>query len=142
MSALETKDDPVEASELNLPDQIVINELRQMTHLELRALQKGIGISSSANMTKAHLVFDIATFFSKNGVEIICHGLLEGAGEKFSMLRDPARSFRTSPDDCYMAPQFVKQNGLRNGHHVRVKLRAPKGRDKFLTVDEIIETSS
>ncbi len=125
--------------EVSLPEVVVVNELRQMSHLELRNLQKEIGISSSANVTKAHLVFDIATFYAKNEVTLECTGLLEGAGEKFSMLRDPARSFKTSPDDCYFAPQFVKQYGISNGQLVKVKLRAPKGRDKFLTVDEVVE---
>ncbi len=139
MSVAESTEELPQEESLSLPEAVIVNELRLKTHLELRAIQKEIGISSSANLTKAHLVFDIATFYAKNGVELTGFGMLEGAGEKFSMLRDPARSFRTSPDDCYLAPQLVRQYGLRNGQLLKVSLRAPKGRDKFLTVDEVLE---
>ncbi len=142
MSTVEQTDDLPQEETLALPELLVMNELRQKTHLELRALQKEIGISSSANVTKAHLVFDIASFYARKGVKIECTGMLEGAGDKFSMLRDPARSFRTSPDDCYLAPQLVRQFALRNGQMLKVVLRSPKGRDKYLTVDEILEIDS
>lgn len=135
-------DEPTEVLEekqLNLPNEVKVNDLRMLSHLELRAIQKEIGINTSANLTKAHLIFDIAIFYSKNGVKLTCEGMLEGANEKFSMIRDPLRSFKTSPDDCYVAPHFVKEFGLQNGQSLNVVLRAPKGRDKFLTVDEIID---
>ncbi len=129
----------LEESNIELPDQIILNELRKLSHLELRKIQKEIGITTSAHLTRAHLVFDIATFYAKNDVALVCEGMLEGASDKFSMLRDPARSFKTSPDDCYLAPQFVREFGLKNGQKIKAVLRAPKGRDKFLTVSEIVE---
>ncbi len=124
---------------ISLPDYILVNDLRKYTHVELRSLQKELGISSSANVTKAHLVFDITSFYAKNGVKVECLGVLEGANEKFSMLRDPKRSFKTSPDDCYVASQHVRKLGLNNGQLLKVALRPPKGKDKYLTVSEILE---
>lgn len=138
MSVEETKE-IVGEEKLDLPEFIMINDLRLLSHLELRAIQKEIGINSSANVTKAHLVFDVASFYAHNGVRIECLGMLEGANEKFSMLRDPSRSFKTSPDDCYVAPQLVREHGLNNGNLLKVVLRPPKGRDKFLTVAEVLE---
>ena len=105
----------------------------------MRTLQKELGINSSSNVTKAHLIFDIASFYARSGVRLECFGYVEGAKEKFSMIRDPERSFKTSPDDCYLGSQLVRSHGIQNGQQVRVLLRPPKGRDKFLTVDEIIE---
>ncbi len=138
MSVENTNEQAEQEVQLELPEKILVNDLRQLSHLELRSLQKEVGIHTSSNLSKAHIVFDLATFYARNGVILECEGMLEGAGEKFSMLRDPARSFRTSPDDCYLAPQLVRQYGLNNGNLLKVQLRAPKGRDKFLTVDSIL----
>lgn len=138
MSVDETKE-TVEEPVLDLPSEVLLNDLRKLSHLELRAIQKEIGINTTASLTKAHLVFDIATFYVKNGVTLICEGMLEGANEKFSMMRDPQRSFKTSPDDCYLSSQLVKEFGLKNGQKLKVHLRAPSGRDKFLTVSELLE---
>ena len=138
MSADESTD-ALEAPALELPKEIMINDLRRLSHAELRSLQRSLGINTQPNVSKAHLVFEIASFYAKNEVVVGCVGMIEGAFEKFSMLRDPERSFKTSPDDCYLAPQFVRTHKLKNGQRLKVNLRSPKGRDKFLTVFEILE---
>ena len=39
--------------------------------------------------------------YARDGAELTGEGVIEQAKENYAMLRDPARSFRTSPDDLY-----------------------------------------
>ena len=55
------------------------------------------------------------------------------------MLRDPKRSFRTSPDDFYLSGHLIRDHGLRVGQKLKVKLRGPRDRDKYLSVIEVLE---
>jgi len=66
-------------------------------------------------------------------------GVLEQAKENYAMLRDPQRSFKTSPDDFYVGGRVIKEHGLRVGQLLRVKLRAPRERDKYLSAVEVLE---
>lgn len=55
------------------------------------------------------------------------------------MLRDPHRSFRTSPDDLHLSGHLIRELGIRPGHRVKVKVRNPRERDKFLSAVEVLE---
>jgi transcription termination factor Rho len=87
---------------------------------------------------KSALVFDLLSFYSTRGCVLEAEGILEQANENYAMLRDPKRSFRTAPDDFYISGNVLKAHGLRAGHLVRVRLRAPRDRDKYLSAVEIL----
>ncbi len=55
------------------------------------------------------------------------------------MLRDPAKSFKTSPDDLYLNGHLIREHGLMVGQKIKVRLRAPKGRDKYISVTKVLE---
>ena len=56
------------------------------------------------------------------------------------MLRDPQRSFRPGPDDIHLELEPASAIiGLRVGQLVKVRVRAPRERDKYLSGFEVLE---
>ena len=118
---------------------ININEFREKPLAELHEMAEVLSLRVPANAAKAQLVFDLLCAFGRDGVEIFGEGIVEQAKENYAMLRDPQRSFRTSPDDLYLGGQLLRRHGIRVGQKLQVKLRPPRERDKYLSVTEVLE---
>ena len=54
------------------------------------------------------------------------------------MLRDPVKSFRTSPDDIYLGGNLIKPLHLRVGQQIKVRLRKLRPHDKYLSAASVI----
>ena len=122
-----------------IPDKIVVNEFRERSLAELLAIADTLPIRINAHAGKSQLVFDVLSYYLREGAEVEASGILEQSKESFAMLRDPARSFRNAADDFYVSSNLLKENGIRPGQQVKVKLRAPRDRDKFISAVEILE---
>ena len=121
-----------------VPDKIDVNEFRERSLASLLDSAAEFPLKVNGAAGKSALIFELLAFYSKHGTELEAEGILEQAKENYAMLRDPKRSFRTSPDDFYVGGNLLKQHGLRAGQKVRVKLRAPRERDKYLSALEIL----
>ena len=131
--------EPVEEkTNYNVPENIVVNEFREMPLAKLHALADELPIKVHPMAMKSQLVFDILSFYGKNGTELTGYGFMEQAKDNYAMLRCPKRSFKTSPDDLYIGGDLIKKNGLCVGQKVTVKMRAPRGRDKYLSAMEVL----
>ncbi len=128
-----------EAGKLPPPPPININEFRGKSLAELHEMAEVLSLRVPTNATKAQLVFDLLCAYGRDGGELFGEGIVEQAKENYAMLRDPMRSFRTSPDDFYLGGQLVRQHGVRVGQKLKVKLRHPRERDKYLSVIEVLE---
>lgn len=126
------------APEYDVPEQVDVNDFRELPLAEMHEVIEKLPVRSPANATKAQLVFDILTFYAKNGCVLEGYGFLEQAKDNYAMLRDPKRSFKTSPDDLYIGGDLIKQHDLAVGQKVRVRMRAPRGRDKYLSALEVL----
>jgi len=122
-----------------LPALIDINAFRQKPLAELQAMADGVPIRIQAGLSKSELTFELLCFYSREGVELVGEGVLEQGKDNYAMLRDPARSFRPSPDDIQVSGNMLRDLGLRVGQKVRVKVRAPGPRDKCLSAIEPLE---
>ena len=122
----------------DVPERIDVNEFRERSLSSLldAAAEFPLKVNSAAG--KGALIFELLAFYSKHGTELEAEGVLEQAKENYAMLRDPVRSFRTAPDDFYVGGNILKQYGLRAGQRVRVRLRAPRERDKYLSALEVL----
>jgi transcription termination factor Rho len=118
---------------------IDINELRAKPLAELQAMAEVLPRRVPVAPTKAQLVFDLLSFHAREGAELVGEGVVEQAKENYAMLRDPARSFRTSPDDLHVNGNLLREYGIKAGNRVKVKVRAPRERDKFLSAMVILE---
>ncbi|MEG0024803.1 MAG: transcription termination factor Rho [Akkermansia sp.] len=115
-----------------------INELRCLPLCELQALATPFNIRNMGSLTKSQLIFDLGRCLLKAGHELIAEGVMEQAKDNYAMLRDPAKSFKTSPDDIYLAGDLIRNYDLRVGHLVKVRLRPLRPHDKYLSTAEIL----
>ena len=122
-----------------LPESICLNEFRLKPLAEIYSMLEALPVKIPANASKSQLVFDLVSYYARESVEIIAEGVMEQAKDNYAMLRDPMKSFKTSPDDLYMNGNIIRDHGLVAGQKVKVKLREPRGRDKYLAVDEVLE---
>lgn len=132
--AEEVKEEPIVVSEF-----ILVNEFREKPLAELHEIMGSLPVRSQATATKSQLVFDILSFYAKHGTILEGEGYMEQAKDNYAMLRDPKRSFKTSPDDLYIGGELIRNYGLLVGQKVKVRMRAPRGRDKYLSAMEVLE---
>ncbi len=122
-----------------LPVSIDVNRFREKSLAELHDMADAIPGLQSAHATKSQLIYELLQFYSIEGVELSCEGIVELGKENFAMLRDPARSFRHSADDIHIPINVVRDHGLQSGQKVKLRVRPPKEKDKFLTTAAIME---
>jgi|694.fasta_scaffold126151_2 transcription termination factor Rho len=122
-----------------VPEHIDLNEFRLKPLSELQKIAAEIPARIQGGLTKAQLVYEIICFFVSNGSNVTCEGVLEFGKEHFAMIRDPERSFRPSQDDIHIGGPVLNNAKIRNGQLIKVKVRPPVQRDKYLTTAEILE---
>ena len=92
-----------------------------------------------AGIPKSQLSYELLCFYGNEGVGLVCEGVVEQTKENFAMLRDPQRSFRPAADDIHLSSNLVRDHGLRVGQLVKVRVRSPWERDKYLSGFELLE---
>ncbi len=122
-----------------VPEFICVNEFREKPLAELHDIIESLPVRSQATATKSQLIFDILSYYAKHGSVLEGEGYMEQAKDNYAMLRDPMRSFKTSPDDLYIGGELIRNHGLLVGQRIKVRMRAPRGRDKYLSAMEIVE---
>ncbi|MGJ8676274.1 MAG: transcription termination factor Rho [Akkermansiaceae bacterium] len=137
-----TTAEEIEAQEAKLPElpqAVCLNEFREKPLSQIYSMLEALPVKIPANASKSQLVFDLVSFYAREGVQITAEGIMEQAKDNYAMLRDSVKSFKTSPDDLYMNGNIIRQHGLIAGQKIKVLVREPKGRDKYLSVSEVIE---
>jgi transcription termination factor Rho len=122
-----------------LPSHIDINELREKSLADLHVMADGIPGLHVPHATKSELVYELLQFYSNEGVELTAEGIVEMGKDTFALLRDPKRSFRASKDDIHIPLNFLRDHKFRTGQLIKLKARAPRERDKYLSTAEILE---
>ncbi len=120
------------------PEQIDINELRSRSLNELQELADTLPIKNPLSLTKSQLIFELGKQLLAKGHEVVVSGVMEQAKDNYAMLRDPIKSFRTSPDDIYLGGNLIKPLQLRVGQLVKVRLRRLRPHDKYLSASAVI----
>lgn len=122
-----------------VPDEIDLNEFRNEPLSDLYDEVERLPVRIPNKVTRAQLVFTILSCYATHGTRIVGEGVVEFSGGNYGMLRDEVRSFRSSPDDVYISSQILQEHGLRQGQRIKVVIREPRHRDKFISVDEVLE---
>lgn len=125
-----------------LPATIDINAFRRKPLADLIAMADATPLRIPAGLSKSELTFELLNFFSREGVELVGEGVLELTKDNFALLREPARSFKPSPDDIQLPHAMVRDLGLRTGQLVRVRARGPRDREKYLMAAAAIEVEN
>jgi transcription termination factor Rho len=121
------------------PVSIDINQFRQKSLAELQAMAEAVPAKIQGGISKSQLIYELLSFYGHEGTGLVCEGILEQSKDHFSMLRDPKRSFRPSPDDIHLSANLVRDFGLRLGQWIKVRVRATRERDKYLSGFELLE---
>ncbi len=118
-----------------------INELRSLPFGELQKRTTTLPRQAlAAGFARAELVLGLARNYLAEGCQVVVSGIMELGKDNFCMLRDPARSFRPSADDIYIPNELVRKHGLRPGHALKLKLRAPRGKqERYMAAAEVLE---
>jgi len=132
-------DAPAAPAIASAPVSIDINQFRLKPLAELQAMAEACPARIQGGIPKSQLVYELLSFFSHEGTGLVCEGVLEQTKDNFAMLRDPQRSFRPGPDDIHLGTNILRDLGLRVGQLVKVRVRAPRERDKFLSAQEVLE---
>lgn len=119
-------------------EQIDINELRSRPLNDLQEMAEGLPIRNASSLTKSQLVFELGRQLLAKGHEVVVSGVMEQAKDNYAMLRDPIKSFRTSPDDIYLGGNLIKPLHLRVGQLIKVKLRKLRPHDKYLSAAAVV----
>ncbi|MEM6911494.1 MAG: transcription termination factor Rho [Verrucomicrobiota bacterium] len=121
-----------------LPELVSINELHARPAAEL--LQLAVELNLRLNGRGKHqLIHQLASFYVRNDVRVEAEGLLDLQKENFGYLRYPEFSLKPLPDDIYVHTSLVREFGLRYGSRLKVVLRKPRNRDKFIPAETVLE---
>ena len=139
-NAQESQATPVAVAPVpSVPASIDINQFRLKSLAELQAIAEAVPARIQGGIPKSQLVYELLSFYGREGTGMVCDGILEQAKDNFAMLRDAQRSFRPGPDDIHVSSNLVRDHGLRIGQRIKVRVRAPWERDKYLSGFEVME---
>jgi len=122
-----------------VPVSIDVNEFRLKPLAELQAMAEAVPARIPVGVEKSQLIYELLCFFGREGSGLICEGILEQQKDTFALLRDPVRSFRPGPDDIHVSANLLRDHGLRSGNRIKVRIRAPRERDKFMSALDVLE---
>lgn len=131
--------DPTDEVTVSVPERVNVNEFQQSSLLSLHETAHGLGLRVAGVRSKHQLVFEILKFYGGHGSVLEAEGYLDYSGDNFGFLRWPAFSFAANADDVSLAAHLIKRHELRGGQRVKCLVRPPRDREKFLTVEEILE---
>ena len=124
--------------EVTVPEFVDLNEFQTRSLADLHLCAQEIGLRVAGVRSKHQLVFEILTFYGRRGTRIEAEGFVDFNGDSYGFLRWPALSFASNVDDVYVGVNFIRQLELKPGNLVRARVRAPREREKFLSVEEVL----
>ncbi|MDF1824479.1 MAG: transcription termination factor Rho [Verrucomicrobiales bacterium] len=124
--------------EVVVPERIVINEFQQKSLNDLHSAAQEANLRVAGVRSKHQLVFELLKFYGERGTVMEASGFLDYSGDSFGFLRWPDFSFASNADDVYVPASFIKKHDLRVGQELTCVVRAPRDREKFLSVEAII----
>lgn len=122
-----------------IPERVKLNDFLGHTLAYLYELGESLGLRVGGTRSKHFLVFEIVSFYGRNGAVIEAEGILEIMREGFGIIRDPRFNFASFPDDVFVSPSTLRRYNLQGGLKVNVICRAPRDvKDKFISVDTVV----
>jgi transcription termination factor Rho len=120
-----------------VPEKLWIDELHRETLVELTARAASFHLKLGVDRTRHHLVVDLLKTCFSRGTELYADGVLETSPQG-SFLRWPVYNFRALPQDVFVPGNIERQFALRAGNRITARIRPPRDREKYLTIDQIV----
>ena len=121
------------------PVEISLNSLHESTLAELLQIAETVGYRINASRSKHQLIYDLLSWMADHRTRVKVEGILEIGTDNFGLIRYPKYSFAPLPEDVFIPLFLVRKFNLRAGSHISGYARAPKDRDKYLSIDRIAE---
>ncbi|PCJ65878.1 MAG: transcription termination factor Rho [Bacteroidetes bacterium] len=93
--------------------------------------------AEEAKRTKREAEEKLINYLELEGI-VTTQGVLEVISDGYGFLRSSDYNYQPSPDDVYMAPNQIRQNGLKTGDVVRGSIRPPKEGEKYFALINIL----
>jgi transcription termination factor Rho len=124
---------------VEVPGEIDLNHFQGKSLAALHEIAQELELRVAGVRSKHQIVFEIAKFYGHRGTRLYAEGFLEYFGDHYGFLRWPAFSFASNADDVSISGSLVRRHDLRQGQRVKCLVRAPRDREKFLIVEEVLE---
>ncbi len=122
-----------------IPERVRLNDYLGHTLAQLYDLGEALGLRVGGTRSKHFLIFEIVSFYGRNGAIIEAEGILEIMREGFGLIRDPRFNFASYPDDVFISPSNLRRYNLQAGLSLKVICRAPRDpKDKFISVESVV----
>jgi transcription termination factor Rho len=123
---------------VEIPKQLWMDELNKAPLHELIERADGLNLRINADKTRHHIVFELVKAYASRGAEIYAEGVIDFSQQGSGYLRWPRFNFRSLPQDVFVPGNIERQFFLRNGNLLKCKVRLPRDRERFLTVDKVL----
>jgi len=126
------------AEPLVVPPEVCMDELNALVFNDLLRRAESIGVRINPDKTRHQIVFDLLRAYSALGSTLFADGVIEFSQQGNGFLRWPRFNFRSLPQDVMLPNHFERNFMLRNGNRITARIRAPRDREKFFTVEEVL----
>jgi transcription termination factor Rho len=133
--------EPAPVPEARVPKELWIDELNAAPFHELLDRAEALNVKINPEKTRHHIVFDLLRALAARGTELYADGIVEFGVQGSGYLRWPRFNFKSLPQDVYVPTQMERSLFLRNGNRLTARIRPPRDRERFMTVDEWKETT-
>lgn len=82
----------------------------------------------------------LINFLELEGI-VTTQGVLEVISDGYGFLRSADYMYQPSPDDVYVSPNQIRQNGLKTGDVVKGNIRPPKEGEKYFALINILSVN-
>jgi transcription termination factor Rho len=124
--------------EFKIPKELWIDELNAAPFNELIERSDALQLKVNPDKTRHHMVFDLLRAYASRGSELYADGIVELSPQGSGYLRWPRFNFRSLPQDVFVSAQIERQFFLRNGNRITCKIRPPRDRERFMTLEKMV----
>jgi len=115
-----------------------ISELKMKSMSELVQLAESLGVENPGDLKKPALIFSILQAESGDEAgQVFAEGTLEVLPDGYGFLRSANYNYLAGPDDIYVAPNQIRNYGLRKGDNVYGQIRMPRDNERFFAILKI-----
>ena len=122
-----------------VPAEMDLDELHELTINELHERATAFNLRIQPDKSRHHLVLEICRYCLEHGTTLTATAVVDVNAQGSAFLRWPKYNFRPLPQDIQVPPHLDRHLRLKQGLKVRSKLRAPRDRERFLVIEDILE---
>jgi transcription termination factor Rho len=115
-------------------DPIWLNQLYALNHADLTAFARKLGAKIEGVPNRKQLLTLVFAAAAEQKLPLLDRGYIDMTDRGLSFVVHEDVNYRLYPEDALLPDLFVKQLGLRRGHHVEVQCQAPQGNERCPSV--------